>query len=331
MNVTLPILSRAVAVGALAAVLAACATKTPVPVSERAAPPPTVERAAGAKSGKDYYTVKKGDTLYSIARETGHDPRDIAAWNNIETASGLRIGQSLRVMPPDGPAAGAVARPIAGPAQVEVKPLAGAATAPEVARAGSEALKREPKGGKQPYSEQALAMLQKRDELPPPRAAEIPPAAAGKPETKPETKPEAKPEAKPEVKPEGKAADNDSGIDWMWPGDGKLLSQFSEPNSKGVDLGGKAGDPVLAAAGGRVMYVGSGIRGYGNLVIIKHSSGFLSAYAHNRKILVKENQSVAKGQKIAELGDSDADQAKLHFEIRRQGKPVDPLQYLPPR
>jgi lipoprotein NlpD len=117
----------------------------------------------------------------------------------------------------------------------------------------------------------------------------------------------------------------------MWPGDGKLLSQFSEPNSKGVDLGGKAGDPVLAAAGGRVMYVGSGIRGYGNLVIIKHSSGFLSAYAHNRKILVKENQSVAKGQKIAELGDSDADQAKLHFEIRRQGKPVDPLQYLPPR
>ncbi|MBS1171632.1 MAG: Peptidase, partial [Proteobacteria bacterium] len=315
MNVTLPILSRAVAVGALAAVLAACATKTPVQVSERAAPPPTIERAAGAKTGKDFYIVKKGDYLYSIAREVGQDPKDIAAWNNLDSSTALRIGQSLRIVPPDGLAAGAIAKPIAGPAQVEVKPLAGAAAAPEVARAGTEALKREPKGGKQPYSEQALAMLQKRDELPPPRAAEIPPAAAGKPETK----------------PEGKAADNDSGIDWMWPGDGKLLSQFSEPNSKGVDLGGKAGDPVLAAAGGRVMYVGSGIRGYGNLVIIKHSSGFLSAYAHNRKILVKENQSVAKGQKIAELGDSDADQAKLHFEIRRQGKPVDPLQYLPPR
>lgn len=331
MNVTLQLLRRAVVVGALVAVLGACASKPPVPVSERAAPPPTIERAAGAKTGKDFYIVKKGDYLYSIAREVGQDPKDIAAWNNLDSSTALRIGQSLRIVPPDGLAAGAIAKPIAGPAQVEVKPLAGAATAPDVPRAGPDSLKREPKGGKQPYSEQALAMLQKRDELPLPRAAEIPAATAVKPEAKPETTPETKSETKPEAKPEGKAADNDSGIDWMWPGGGKLLSQFSEPNNKGVDLGGKAGDPVLAAAGGRVMYVGSGIRGYGNLVIIKHSSGFLSAYAHNRKILVKENQSVAKGQKIAELGDSDADQAKLHFEIRRQGKPVDPLQYLPPR
>jgi lipoprotein NlpD len=182
-------------------------------------------------------------------------------------------------------------------------------------------------------------MLQRKDAAPP-RAADpapVPPAVKpdAKPEAKPEPRPEPKPDAKADAKPDGgadvKAGDNDSGIDWMWPGGGKVLAAFSEPSSKGLDIAGKSGDPVLAAAPGKVMYVGSGIRGYGNLVIIKHSNGYLSAYGHNRKILVKEGQSIAKGQKVAELGDSDADQAKLHFEIRRQGKPVDPLKYLPPR
>lgn len=323
MKVTLPILIWMVAMGVVVGALGGCATKTPVPVTERSAPPPAADRVPGAQPGKDYYTVRKGDTLYSIARETGRDPKDLAAWNNLDAPGSLRIGQLVRVVPPDGAAATAVAKPIAGPAQVEIKPLAGTAAIPEAQHAVAEGVKREPKGGKQPYSPQALAMLQRKDEVPSSPAAETPPVAAVKPETKPETKPEAK--------PEGRGGENNSGIDWMWPGDGKVLSEFSEPNNKGVDLAGKAGDPVLAAAGGRVMYVGSGIRGYGNLVIIKHTNGYLSAYAHNRKILVKENQSVARGQKIAELGDSDADRAKLHFEIRRQGKPVDPMQYLPPR
>jgi lipoprotein NlpD len=120
-------------------------------------------------------------------------------------------------------------------------------------------------------------------------------------------------------------------ISWVWPATGAVLSSFDEVKNKGVDIGGAAGDPVLAAADGRVVYVGAGLRGYGNLIILKHDNVFLTAYAHNRSLLVKEDQSVLKGQKIAEMGSSDTDRVKLHFELRRQGKPVDPLKYLPAR
>lgn len=120
-------------------------------------------------------------------------------------------------------------------------------------------------------------------------------------------------------------------IAFIWPSNGSLLAGFDEARNKGLDLAGKPGDSVLAAADGRVVYAGAGLRGYGNLVILKHNNTFLTAYAHNRSLLVKEDQSVRRGQKIAEVGSSDADQAKLHFEIRRLGKPVDPARYLPPR
>jgi lipoprotein NlpD len=108
-----------------------------------------------------------------------------------------------------------------------------------------------------------------------------------------------------------------------------VLAGFDESKNKGLDIGGKAGDPIHAAADGRVIYAGAGLRGYGNLVILKHNDTFLTAYAHNQTILVKENQDVKKGQKIAEMGSSDADKIELHFEVRRSGKPVDPAQYLP--
>ncbi|GAB4402884.1 MAG: peptidoglycan DD-metalloendopeptidase family protein [Rhodoferax sp.] len=120
-------------------------------------------------------------------------------------------------------------------------------------------------------------------------------------------------------------------IEWTWPAAGPVLAGFDELKNKGVDLGGRAGDPVLAAADGRVVYVGAGLRGYGNLIILKHNNVFLSAYAHNQKLLVKEDQNVKRGEKIAEMGNSDADRVKLHFEVRKQGKPVDPLLYLPKR
>jgi lipoprotein NlpD len=120
-------------------------------------------------------------------------------------------------------------------------------------------------------------------------------------------------------------------ISWLWPATGAVLTSFDEVKNKGVDIGGAAGDPVLAAADGRVVYVGAGLRGYGNLIILKHDNVFLTAYAHNRSLLVKEDQSVLKGQKIAEMGSSDTDRVKLHFEVRRQGKPVDPVKYLPAR
>ena len=120
-------------------------------------------------------------------------------------------------------------------------------------------------------------------------------------------------------------------VDFIWPASGALIAGFDEAKNKGLGIAGKAGDPVLAAADGRVVYAGAGLRGYGNLVILKHNNTFLTAYAHNRTLLVKEDQNVKKGQKIAEMGSTDADRVKLHFEIRRSGKPVDPARYLPSR
>ena len=168
-----------------------------------------------------------------------------------------------------------------------------------------------------PYSAENVALLQKNDAL----ANSQPPGA--------------RPEPAPQVaatlgapKPAAEPKDAEA-IEFIWPARGKVLAGFSEPASKGVDIGGKPGDPVVAAAAGRVIYIGTGIRGYGKLIVIKHDNNFNSVYAHNREILVKQDQPVARGQKIAELGDTDADTPKLHFEIRKSGKPVDPIKYLP--
>lgn len=130
---------------------------------------------------------------------------------------------------------------------------------------------------------------------------------------------------------ETRSAATESNINWIWPTNGPVLAGFDDVKNKGLDIGGVAGEPVLAAADGRVVYVGAGLRGYGNLIILKHNNVYLTAYAHNQTLLVKEDQSVLKGQKIAEMGNSDADRVKLHFEVRRQGKPVDPAKYLPAR
>jgi lipoprotein NlpD len=137
------------------------------------------------------------------------------------------------------------------------------------------------------------------------------------------------PAATPTVTVSATATDEE--IAWIWPVSGAVLVGFDDVKNKGLDLNGKAGDPVSAVADGRVVYSGAGLRGYGNLIILKHNNTYLTAYAHNQTLLVKEDQSVRKGQKIAEMGSSDADRVKLHFEIRRQGKPVDPAKYLPAR
>ncbi|MEX3612429.1 MAG: peptidoglycan DD-metalloendopeptidase family protein [Burkholderia sp.] len=122
-----------------------------------------------------------------------------------------------------------------------------------------------------------------------------------------------------------------SSVSFAWPVRGPILNQFDDSKNKGVNIGGAAGTPVKAAADGRVVYAGNGLRGYGNLIIVKHDATYLTAYAHNRALMVKEGDSVTKGQKIAEMGNSDSDRVMLHFEVRRQGKPVDPLKYLPPQ
>jgi lipoprotein NlpD len=125
--------------------------------------------------------------------------------------------------------------------------------------------------------------------------------------------------------------DGEDDVNWIWPANGSVITPFSEGKAAGLAIGGKAGDPVLAAADGRVVYAGSGLRGYGNLIILKHNNTYLTAYAHNQTLLVKEDQSVKRGQKIAEMGSTDSDSVNLHFEIRKLGKPIDPAKLLPPR
>ncbi len=154
------------------------------------------------------------------------------------------------------------------------------------------------------------------------------PIAAGLP-AKAASAPSSAPTPPPVAAAAAKSSGSDDDLGWVWPGKGHVIAGFDEVKNKGLDIGGNAGDPVVAAAEGKVVYAGSGLRGYGNLIILKHNNTYLSAYAHNKSLLVKEDQTVKKGQKIAEMGDSDADRVKLHFEVRRQGKPVDPLKYLP--
>jgi len=179
----------------------------------------------------------------------------------------------------------------------------------------------QPKAVKLPYSSAALAQLEQNGAAQPAPSA-TPSAALG-------TATEAAPVVQPKATP-GANQSNDSGIDWIWPTQGRVIAGFDESkNSKGLDIAGKAGQAIFAAASGKVVYSGEGLRGYGKLVIIKHNPIYLSAYAHNQLVLVKEGQTVASGQKIAEMGDSDADQVELHFEIRKMGKPIDPMTYLP--
>jgi len=271
------------------------------------------------------YTVKRGDTLYQIALDHGLDYKDLASWNSLENPNVIRVGQVLRVAAPgeasSATATGVTTAPLKTPPPVTTAaPGAGAAPATIAAPAGgrnTDNYKSSPKALKEPYSEQALRDVARGAQSTPEVVASAAPSSSARSDV-----PKA---ALPTVE-----LDDDDKLDWMWPAKGKVVTGFSETaNLKGVDISGAAGDAVIASAAGKVVYVGTGLRGYGKLVIIKHNKTWLSAYAHNREILVKEGQQVVRGQKIAEMGNTDADQVKLHFEIRRLGKPVDPARYLP--
>lgn len=297
------------ALGCVASLLAACSsTPNKAPVVERGmpssnevyVPPPAPKQVVKpVESARGNYVVKRGDTLYRIALDHGQSYSDLVVWNNLKNPNDIKVDQVLRVAPPEINGAQPVA--IASSSSIEVKPLS----------SGSSGTKMTPKGDKRPYSESNLAELQK-------------PEGSGGALVKTEVA-----VAKPQERSAESAADVDA-VDWMWPVDGKLLAGFDDKN-KGFDIAGRMGQDIFAAGAGKVMYAGSGIRGYGNLVIVKHNNSLLSAYAHNKTILVKEGQSITKGQKIAEMGNSDSDGVKLHFEIRLQGKPVDPSRYLPSR
>jgi lipoprotein NlpD len=301
-------------------VLTGCASTTPVPVVDRlAAPQASAPVNASPKLAAGMYRVKKGDTLYSIALDHGRDYKELAEWNHLDNVNLIQVDQLLRVASPEADGSQvAVAKPVTSEGVIKVKPANSTeGKAGEVAAA--ETVKHSPKGGKEPFTPDALARVQAEE------AAEKSPA--GVVVTKaPVTTQAAAPKAAEPQAVESKAA---ASRDWVWPATGKLLATFNDSSSKGVDIAGKVGDPVLAAADGTVSYVGTGLRGYGNLVVLRHDATWLSVYAHNSQILVKEKQSIKRGQKIALMGASDAASPRLHFEIRQQGKPVDPQKLLP--
>ena len=314
-----------------AAVLGGCmVARHPAPVVQRT---PEVVRAKPAPGAirPDTYTVKRGDTLYGIALDHGLDYRDLARWNNIPNLGAIEIGQVLSLKEPAAPptvatpspgTGAAVATPYQAPPPVQGRamgtepvplPAPPATQPPEAAApaAPQRGIITSPQAPKLPYSQAALAKLQDTPLEPAPPAASAP--------------------AAPTERADGPPADGPDAVAWGWPTRGKVIAGFNENGGpKGVQIAGNLGQAVVASAPGRVVYTGSGLRGYGNLVIIKHNDTYLSAYAHNRSVLVKQGDTVAKGQKIAEMGDSDASRIMLHFEIRRMGKPVDPIKFLPP-
>ncbi|WP_188751212.1 peptidoglycan DD-metalloendopeptidase family protein [Marinobacterium zhoushanense] len=232
--------------------------------------PVTEQSLGGRPSGPApaRYTVRQGDTLYSIAWRYGMDFRELAAINGIDRRYIIYPGQKLRLKG----ASGATGE------------SSGTSSGTKVASQTQTSSRSQPKQSAQSAPAERVASH----------------ASVGP-------------------------------VDWQWPSKGALIGRYSNgasPN-KGIDLAGKVGDPVYAAAAGRVVYAGSGLLGYGNLVIVNHNRQYLSAYAHNSRILVKESDSVKKGDKIAELGNTGTSRPMLHFEIRRDGKPVDPLKYLP--
>ncbi|MDR8398774.1 peptidoglycan DD-metalloendopeptidase family protein [Paraburkholderia sp. USG1] len=300
LNAPMTVTQRSVCVLALSLLMTACASRL-----DQA---PVVDRSGGATLGTQaaqpavplgppppgYYRVKPGDTLYRIALENGQNYRDISAWNNLTNPNQIEVDQLLRVVPP-------------GANTAALTP--GVATAPI---GGGAAVQSAPLGGTPPSTGANAGVA----------APPLYGSAANNASSAPPANP-------------GAASDSNAGasgsVVFAWPVRGPLLGTFNDSTNKGVNIGGAAGDPVKASADGRVVYAGNGLRGYGNLIIIKHDATYLTAYAHNRALMVKEGDAVTKGQKIAEMGNSDSDRVMLHFEVRRQGKPVDPLKYLPPQ
>jgi lipoprotein NlpD len=250
------------------------------------------------------HTVQRGDTLYAIAFANNLDHRDIASWNSLESVDRILVGQVLRLTPPPG--------------AVETRPL-DEAPQPSALPLAEPPLLRAPQAVLLAYTEANWAQVSGATAV----------AAVAAPAVKPVSAPPAAPAAA--VAPDPAATAPAAVESWLWPADGTLAGRFGAAGGKGIDIVAPRNAPVKAVAPGKVVYSGSGLRGYGRLLIVKHAGEFLSAYAHNETILVKEGDSVRAGQKIALMGDSDADRVKLHFEIRRYGKPLDPLNYLPER
>lgn len=303
-----------------AAMLAACASTGPAPVDDLSgAPARRPASTAPASSSAASYRVQRGDTLYSIAFRNGLDYRELANWNGIGAPYTIYVGQEIRLA---GDRHVAALRPPATAASAGSASLATATPATKPANAGVV----------QPTPFEDVAVSPAPVDAPvvaEPPASAAPAATAPPPGVAPSVAPP--PAASPPPAPATAPGSGD--IAWRWPADGQLVGRYvaGDQTRQGIDIAGRAGDPVRAAAAGTVVYSGNGLIGYGELIIVKHSPAFLSAYGHNRKRLVKEGDRVSSGQTIAEMGSSSASRDSLHFEIRKNGKPVNPADYLPRR
>ena len=320
--------------------LAACESNPPAPVIDRmpdSKPKPPTSKPISSKTisntaAKDWrpdsHIVKKGDTLFGIGLEYGVDYKEIAAANNIAPPYPIKIGQLIDlnsfktktvplvtgnegaknedgvVITPMKTEPAVVGDKTMGDKTVKEKPIASAVPS----------LLSEPKATREAYSLEVLNRIPNKVAITKP----VDNSATANPAT-------SSPVA---TKPTDINVTDDESITWAWPAQGKVVASFNEASNKGIDIGGATGQAINAASGGKVIYSGSDLRGYGKLVIIKHNKTYLSVYAHNSKIVVKEGQTVSAGQKIAEMGNTDSSSTKLHFEIRRLGKSVDPAKYL---
>ena len=244
------------------------------------------------------YTVKRGDTLYAIAFRLGIDFRQLAARNGIKSPYTISVGQIL-----------ATAKPVivpSGQSRARGSASAQATSGTQLSKPKSKSL-----------SSKGTA----------PKAVSKPASA-----DTPKTKSVARTTSKPQKKSASKSVEPNRPVSrWRWPSRGKVIRTFAANVHKGIDITGKRGDPVTSAAAGKVVYAGAGVTGYGSLIIVKHNDTYLSAYGHNERLLVSEGSVVNAGQQIATMGSSGTNSVKLHFELRRQGKPVDPLTLLPKR
>ena len=277
--------------------------RSPTPRATVAAASPAQSAASAAEAAKPvtvdanvgkpgFYTVKPGDTLIRIGLDNGQNWKDLMRWNNLTNPNLIEVGQAIRIVPPGVDPTAATSRPVTT-ARVETRPLDAKPGSAIVPQAAAASASAAPASGAAPNAPPAPAR----------EAAATPPAPR----------------------------DGDDDINWAWPAAAPVSTPFDDARNKGLVFRGKPGDPVYAAADGRVVYAGSGLRGYGNLIILKHNTTYLTAYAHNQTLLVKDDQQVKRGQKIAEMGSTDADGVQLHFEIRKQGKPIDPARLLPAR
>ena len=316
-----------ISIFAAMAFVAGCATTPPADVEDRsfrsdvvpARPAPITTPDTSGEVAE--YRVERGDTLYSIAFKRGIDYRDLASWNRIDAPYRIFVGQQLRLSSITSSATIAPTHESipAGDGVVVTRAVPDTSKAATVTALNAST----------PPSASTTAPPPSRPSKPAPIVAVPPPVATTPAPTAPVEVAKASAETAPKI--EAQAAVGNGA--WRWPSPGSVIGTFigGDQTRQGIDIAGKSGDPVFASADGDVVYSGNGLLGYGELIIIKHNANFLSAYGHNRKRLVAEGEKVHAGQQIAEMGSSASSRDELHFEIRKNGKPVNPMDYLPSR